>query len=52
MDSCFVLLMKFRYWFGVIYLIIVGTMGGNVLITALTFGIAYGIIDIITERRK
>ena len=41
--------MKFRYWLGIPYIIFIGSMGGDILIAALTFGIAYGIIDIIKE---
>ena len=41
---------SFRYFFGISYLFFIYTIGGDVLWTALTLGIVYGIIDLMKER--
>tara|TARA_R100000008_G_C3535457_1_gene141725 strand:+ start:298 stop:450 length:153 start_codon:yes stop_codon:yes gene_type:complete len=42
----------YRYFFGIMILLIVGLTGGDVFMTALYMGIAYGIIDYLDYKRK
>ena len=40
-----------RYFLGTLYLSFAGSMGGNILLEAITVGVCCGLIDLYKERR-